>query len=360
MSNATLHSEFFGQLPTGENVRVFTLTNVRGMRLRAINYGAVVLSLEVPDRAGVLGDVVLGFNTLEEYVKGSPFFGAIVGRYGNRIAGGRFVLDGETTVLALNNAPAGIPCALHGGERGFDKVVWQAEEVECQGEPAVRFSYTSPDGEEGYPGTLRTTVTYWLDGDNGWHIDYAASTDKATPVNLTQHTFFNLKGEGNGTILDHEVTVHADAFTPVDAGMIPTGAIESVAGTPLDFTRGARLSERIGSPFDQIALGNGIDHNFVLNAQGGGMALAATAYEAGSGRLLEVYTTEPGMQLYTGNFLDGSLSGKSGRTYGCREGLCFETQHFPDSPNHPHFPSTVLRPGQKLQSSTVYRFKSRA
>ncbi len=357
MAATSLHSELFGQLPTGESVRLFTLTNARGMRLRAINWGAVVVSLETPDRHGIAGDVVLGFKTLAEYLHNSPFFGAIVGRYGNRIAGGTFVLDGETRVLAQNNAPGGIPCALHGGVRGFDKVFWEAEEVECQGEPAVRFSYTSPDGEEGYPGTLTTTVTYWLDADHGWHIDYAACTDKATPVNLTQHTFFNLKGEGQGTILDHEVTVYADAFTPVNEGMIPTGEILAVAGTPLDFTTGAKLSDRIGATFEQIRLGNGIDHNFVLNAQGGDLALAASVYEASSGRVLEVYTTEPGMQLYTGNFLDGSLSGKAGRVYACRDGLCFETQHYPDSPNQPHFPNTVLRPGETLRSSTVYRFK---
>jgi len=359
MPTVTLHSENFGHLPTGEPVTVYTLTNERGMRLRAINYGAIVLSVEVPDRNGERADVVLGFNTLAEYLAGSPFFGAVVGRYGNRIAEGRFVLDGETSVLALNNAPAGIPCSLHGGGRGFDKVLWESEVVQCNGEPAVRFAYTSPDGEEGFPGTLRTTVTYWLDGDNGWHIDYEAFTDKATHVNLTQHTFFNLKGEGSGSILDHEVTVNADRFTPVNAGMIPTGEILPVAGTPLDFIQPSKISERICSSFEQIKYGNGIDHNFVLNTAESGLALAAMAYDSGSGRMLEVFTTEPGVQFYTGNFLDGSLKGKSDRFYQCRDGLCFETQHYPDSPNQPHFPSTVLRPGEKLQSSTVYRFSCR-
>jgi aldose 1-epimerase len=359
MPASSVKSESFGKLPTGETVCVFTLVNRRGMRLRAINYGAVVLSLEVPDRHGVNADVVLGFNTLEEYLGGSPYFGAVVGRFGNRIAGGRFTLDGETHILACNNTPGGIPCALHGGLRGFDKIFWEAEAIEADGQPAVRFSYTSPDGEEGYPGTLKVSVTYWLDDENGWHMDYAAITDKATPVNLTQHSFFNLRGEGNGDILDHEVSVRAGAFTPVNAGMIPTGEISPVAGTPLDFRQPVRIRERIEAPFEQIELGNGIDHNFVLDAGKGALALAATVYEPDSGRVLEVFTTEPGMQLYTGNFLDGSLTGKSGRIYGFREGLCLETQHFPDSPNHVHFPSTVLRPGETLRSSTVYRFSCR-
>jgi aldose 1-epimerase len=326
------------------------------MRLRAINLGAVVLSVEVPDRQGNPLDVVLGFSTFEEYLNNAPYFGAVVGRYGNRIAGGRFVLDGKQSSLALNNTPGGIPCALHGGVRGFDKVWWAAQELEVEGQPAVRFTYTSPDGEEGYPGTLQTSVTYWLDGENGWHIDYASTTDQATPVNLTQHTFFNLKGEGNGDILDHEVTVHADAFTPVNSGMIPTGEIRSVSGTPLDFRQGARISERINAEDEQIQLGSGIDHNFVLDHPSGALGLAATVVAPVSGLTMEVLTTEPGMQLYTGNFLDGSFRGKSGRNYAHREGLCFETQHYPDSPNHAHFPSTVLRPGETLRSSTVYRF----
>ncbi len=360
MSRASFQADGFGHLPTGESVQVFTLTNRNGVRLRAMNYGAIVLSLETPDRLGNRADVVLGFNTLAEYLKDSPYFGAIVGRFANRIAGGSFTVDGETSALVRNNAPDGIPCALHGGVRGFDKVWWEASEVECQGEPGVRFSYTSPDGEEGYPGALQTNVTYWLDGENGWHIEYAATTDKATPVNLTQHTFFNLRGEGRGSILDHEVSVHAAGFTPVNSGLIPTGEILPVAGTPLDFRAPARLRDRIDSQFEQIEWGKGIDHNFVLLNQDGVLSPAATVYDPDSGRVMDVFTTEPGMQLYTGNFLDGTRTGKAGAAYGLRDGLCLETQHYPDSPNHSHFPDTILRPGQTLRSSTVYRFGCKA
>jgi len=356
MSRASFQSEVFGHLPTGELIQAFTLENANGIRLRAMNYGAIVLSLETPDREGRRADVVLGFNSLAEYLADSPYFGAVVGRYANRIAGGTFTLDGKKIQLVCNNAPAGVPCALHGGLQGFDKVLWDAREVECQGEPGVRFTYTSADGEEGYPGTLETSVTYWLDGDGGWHIDYTASTDEPTHVNLTQHSFFNLRGEGNGSILEHEVAVYAAAFTPVNLGMIPTGEILPVAGTPLDFRTPARLRERYDARFEQIEWGKGLDHNFVLNGQNGELLPAASVYEPTSGRVMEVFTTEPGLQLYTGNFLDGTKTGKSGAAYGIREGLCLETQHYPDSPNQPHFPSTALRPGERMESSTVYRF----
>ncbi len=351
--------EYFGTTAQGEVVEVFTLTNARGVRLRAINLGAVVLSLETPDRTGTLADIVLGFNTLEEYLTRSPYFGAVVGRYGNRIASGRFVLDGVEYALAQNNTPGGMPCALHGGVRGFDKVVWAGEGMTRPGAQGVRFSYTSADGEEGYPGKLEVSVTYWLNEESVWSIDYQARSDKATPVNLTQHAFFNLRGEGTGDVLGHELSIFATRFTPVNTGMIPTGEIRSVAGTPLDFTRPVLLGARIEAEDPQLQLGNGYDHNYVLDHADGPLTHAATVYEPELGRVMEVFTTEPGMQLYCGNFLDGSLKGKSGRSYGFRGGLCLETQHYPDSPNQPEFPSTILRPGEVLRSKTEYRFHSR-
>ncbi len=359
MSGESISVEAFGQLPSGEAVNVYVLTNRNGLRLRAMNYGAIVLSLETPDRTGVNADVVLGFNTLDEYLAGSPYFGAVVGRYGNRIAHGRFELDGKTYELAKNNAPGGILCALHGGVRGFDRVFWTGTTVESGDGCGVRFEYESPDGEEGYPGNLKLSVTYWLKQDDSWQIDYRAHTDKATPLNLTQHSFFNLKGEGRGDVLDHHLQLTAHEYTPVDAGMIPTGKPAPVEGTPLDFLAPVRLGDRVDADFEQIQLGRGVDHNFVLPQKDGSLALAARVFEPESRRTVEVWTTEPAVQVYTGNFLDGSLTGKSGRTYGFREGFCLETQHYPDSPNQPHFPSTILRPGSEFKSTTVYKFGRR-
>ncbi len=349
-------AEPFGKTPDGKEVQVFTLTNKNGIKLRAMTYGAIVLSLETPDKQGKTADIVLGYNTLAEYIKDTPYFGAIVGRYGNRIANGKFKLDGKEYQLATNNEPGGIKCSLHGGLKGFDKVVWRGEALVKDGFQGVKFSYTSKDGEEGYPGTLDVSVTYLLTDENEWRIDYVATADQATPVNLTQHSYFNLKGEGNGDILDHEMTFKASKFTPVTVGLIPTGELRAVTKTPFDFTSAHKIGERVNAEDEQIKFGGGYDHNWVLDNQSGTLALAATVHEPTTGRWLEVHTTEPGLQFYCGNFLDGKLLGKSGKPYQFRNGFCLETQHYPDSPNQATFPSTILRPGKSWNSTTVYRF----
>jgi aldose 1-epimerase len=349
-------SEIFGVLPDGTLVDVFTLTNCHGLRMRVMTYGAVILSLEVPDRSGKLADVVLGFKTLGEYLSSSGFHGTVAGRFANRIAQGRFTLDGQNFQLATNNEPAGIPCALHGGLKGFDKAVWKAEGVTRDDAQGVRFRHLSPDGDEGYPGNLEVHLTYWLTDQNEWQIDYEAVTDMPTPVNLTQHAFFNLKGEGEGTILDHELKLNATRFTPVTAGLIPTGELQSVIGSPLDFTTSTVIGDRIEADDEQLKFARGYDHNYVLDHADGPLTLAARVLEPKSGRVMEVLTTEPGVQLYTGNFLTGADTGKSDRPYHFRNGFCLETQHFPDSPNQPTFPSCILRPGETLRSTTLYRF----
>lgn len=342
----------FGTAPDGEAVELITLTNAHGVELRAMTYGAIIVSLKVPDRAGQLGDVVLGYDSLAGYVKSSPYFGAVVGRYGNRIAKGKYALDGTNYTLAVNNGPN----ALHGGLRGFDKVVWSADTMRTAEGVGIRFSYASKDGEEGYPGTLTAAVTYTLTDANEVHIAYEATTDKATPLNLTQHSYFNLAGQGD--ILSHVLSLNADRYTPVDATLIPTGELAPVAGTPFDFTTPHAIAERISADHPQLKFGGGYDHNFVLTRADTGFALAAVLKEPTSGRVLEVRTTEPGVQFYTGNFLDGTLTGKGGVVYAHRTGLCLETQHFPDSPNHPAFPNTILRPGQTYRSRTVWTFKT--
>ena len=342
----------YGVLPAGDSVHVFTLTNANGMELRAITYGGIVISLRTPDRQGAMGDIVLGFNDLDGYVKSSPYFGSITGRYANRIARGRFSLDDVEYRLAINNGVN----ALHGGLRGFDKVVWTAEPRTDSSGAGVRFSYVSRDGEEGYPGTLNVTVTYTLTDSNQFVIDYEATTDKATPVNLTQHSYFNLAGDGAGDILGHVLTLDADRYTPVDSTLIPTGELASVEGTPFDFRSGVPIGARIGQDNSQLRIAGGYDHNFVLTRSQTGLSHAARVVDSTSGRTLDVSTTEPGMQLYTGNFLDGSITGKSGHVYRHRNGFCLETQHFPDSPNQPSFPSTILRPGETYRSRTVYTF----
>lgn len=349
-------AEPFGITADGTPVERFTLINRNGLKMRAMTYGASVLSLETPDRQGVMADIVLGFSTLEEYLSSSSFQGAVAGRYANRIAHGRFTLEGQEYKLAANNEPAGIPCALHGGLRGFDKVVWKAEGLSRDDAQGVRFSHLSPDGDEGYPGNLEVSITYWLTDGDEWRIEYEARTDKATPVNVTQHAYFNLKGEGCGDILDHELTLHASRFTPVSAGLIPTGELRAVAGTPLDFTVPAVIGARIEADDEQLHFGRGYDHNFVLDHADGDLTLAARVFEPKSGRVLDVLTTEPGIQFYTGNFLTGEHSSKSDQPYHFRNGLCLETQHFPDSPNQPSFPSSILRPGETLKSTTMYRF----
>jgi aldose 1-epimerase len=347
----------FGQLPDGRDVTLYSLVNSNGIRADVIDYGAIIVRLFVPDRAGRLDDVVLGYNALEDYLEASPYFGAVVGRYANRIAGGTFTLDGQTYSLATNNYPGGLPCHLHGGVIGFDKVLWAATPYITGDVPSIVLRYTSPDGEEGYPGNLDVRVTYTLGKDNSLSIDYLATSDKATPVNLTQHSYFNLKGEGQGDILDHILTINAAHMTPVRAGLIPTGIVSPVAGTPFDFRSPYPIGERISSPGDeQLELAKGYDHNWVIDRPNSGLCLAATVFEPLSGRSLEVWTEEPGLQFYSGNFLKGSHIGKSGRPYSFRGGFCLETQHYPDSPNQPDFPCTILRPGETYSSTTVYRF----
>jgi len=347
---AHLTREPFGTTPTGEAVELLTLTNAHGLELRVMTFGGIIVSLKVPDRTGTLGDVVLGYDSLAGYLRSSPYFGAIVGRYGNRIAKGRFVLHGTAYQLATNNGPN----HLHGGIRGFDKVVWAVEPFQGDSSIGVRLTHTSPDGDEGYPGTLQATVTYTLTDRNELILDYQATTDRATPVNLTQHSYFNLAGSGD--ILDHELTLSAERFTPVDSTLIPTGEIAPVAGTPFDFRPPHAIGERIGADDEQLQRGGGYDHNFVLTRSGPGLALAARLVDSVSGRTLELRTTEPGIQFYSGNFLDGSITGKGGAVYRRRTGLCLETQHFPDSPNQPGFPSTILEPGQTYRSRTVWTF----
>lgn len=333
-------------------MQIFTLTNQTGATAKISDYGGIVMTLEVPDRSGALADVVLGYDELAGYLAGSPYFGALVGRYGNRIANGQFTLNGVTYSLAQNNGRN----SLHGGLKGFDKVVWQATPRETAEGPALALAYVSPDGEEGFPGTLSVEVTYTLTHDNALKIDYAAGTDQDTIVNLTHHSYFNLAGAGQGDILDHELMLAADHFTPVDEGLIPTGEIRPVAGTPFDFTRPTRIGRRIDEADPQLDYGGGYDHNWVLNHPAGSLGLAARLSEPTSGRVMEVWTTEPGLQFYSGNSLGKTGLGKGGRVYQRRAALCLETQHFPDSPNHPHFPSTVLQAGQRYTSTTIYKF----
>ena len=342
----------FGTTEDGQTTQLYTITNQHGMRVTITNYGGIVTSLWVPDRDGTLGDVVLGYDRLEDYLEASPYFGAIVGRYGNRIANGRFTLDDVEYSLAVNNGAN----HLHGGIKGFDKVVWNADPYVGQAEVGLRLSYTCVDGEEGYPGNLNVTVTYVLTNENELRIDYLTETDQATVVNVTHHGYFNLAGHASGDILGHEMMLAADRFTPVDEGLIPTGELRDVAGTPMDFTTPFAIGERIEDEYEQIRFGAGYDHNWVLNGEAGTLRLAARVSEPTTGRVMEVSTTEPGVQFYTGNFLDGSNVGKGGVGYAHRTGFCLETQHFPDSPNHPEFPSTELRPGDSYQSTTVFRF----
>lgn len=339
----------------GKEVSLFTMANNKGMTTTITNYGGIVVTLTAPDSKGKFEDVVLGYDKLDGYLKETPYFGAIVGRYGNRICKGKFTVDGKEYTLAINNKPN----ALHGGLKGFDKVVWDAESFTEANAVGLKLTYLSKDGEEGYPGNLRSTVTYRLTNDNELKIDYEATTDKATPVNLTNHTYFNLAGQGKGDILDHEMMLNADKFTPVDETLIPTGELKPVKGTPFDFTKTTRIGARINNTEDpQIKFGGGYDHNFVLNRTGPGLSLAAKVTEPKSGRVMEVLTTEPGVQFYTGNVLDGTIVGKGGSVYKHRFAFCLETQHYPDSPNKPEFPTTILKPGQQYKTTTVYRFSA--
>lgn len=340
----------FGKMPDGRQVDLYTLTNTNGVRAAITNYGAILVSLQVPDRDGNLADITLGFDTLDGYLGTHPYFGVTVGRYANRIGAAKFSLGGAEYTLAANDGAN----HLHGGIKGFDKVVWKLEDMAEEGGQAyVKLSYVSEDGEEGYPGNLACSVTYALTEDNELKISYEAETDKLTVVNLTNHSYFNLAGQGTGDILGHVLAINADKYTPVDEGLIPTGEIAEVKGSPMDFTAPMAIGSRIA----QVA--GGYDHNYVLRGGGGSMALAASLYEPTKGRVMEVHTTEPGIQFYTGNFLDGSITGKSGKVYEKHYGFCLETQHFPDSPNKPDFPSVVLNPGQKYTTASVYKFSTR-
>lgn len=355
----TVSSKPFGKTKDGQPVELFTLSH-GDVRVEITNYGGIVTAIHTPDRDGKLADVVLGFDNLDGYLAGHPFFGCIVGRYANRIAKGQFTLEGKTYILAKNNDAN----HLHGGKQGFDKFVWKAESSVADAGPQLKLSRVSPDGEEGYPGELKVTVTYSLTRDNALRIDYEATTDKPTVLNLTNHSYFNLAGQGTGDVLGHEVLLNADQFTPVDTGLIPTSKLQVVAGTPFDFRKPHKIGERIAKDDEQIRLGRGYDHNFVINqpkVSGGewGPLLAARVHEPTTGRVLEVQTTQPGVQLYTGNFLDGTVIGKGGKAYKQRYGFCLETQRFPDSPNQKSFPTTVLKPGQTFNSTTIYRFSVR-
>lgn len=346
-----LDKRAFGKTRAGEPVDLYTIRNASGLEASITNFGAIVTSLKTPDSSGKMTDVVLGFDTLDGYLGENPYFGAIVGRYGNRIAKGRFTLNGKEYKLATNNGPN----HLHGGIKGFNKVVWQAQPA---GDASLKLTYVSKDGEEGYPGTLTATVEYALTDANELKISYLATTDKDTVLNLTNHSYFSLAGEGTSDILSHRMQIHADRFTPVDSTLIPTGELRAVAGTPFDFRQPHAIGERIESADEQIKFGRGYDHNFVLNGAAGTLRPAARVTEAKSGRVMEVLTTEPGVQFYTGNFLDGTLKGKGGKPYKHRYAFCLETQHFPDSPNQPKFPSATLKAGQKYQSTTVYKFSA--
>jgi len=344
----------FARTSDGQAVDLITFHNAAGITVKVLTYGGIIQSLTTPDRTGALDDIVLGFDTLAPYEDKSPYFGAIIGRYGNRIAKGRFTLDGKTYTLATNNGPN----HLHGGVKGWDKKVWTADPIQNVSGVGVKLSYTSVDGEEGYPGTVKADVTYLLNDRNQLVIDYHATTDKPTILNLTQHSYFNLAGGKAQDILGHVLTINADKYTPVDATLIPTGEIADVTGTPFDFRTPTPIGARIDQDNEQLKHGPGYDHNWVLNRTGEGLSPAATVADPITGRTLQVATTEPGLQFYAGNFLDGTLTGKNGRVYARRSGFCLETQHFPDSPNHPNFPSTVLRPGQEYRSETVWTFGS--
>lgn len=331
-------------------IQAFDLINPSGLRLTVTNYGGKIMSLMVPDKEGKLDDIVLGYDSLSQYPSGNPYFGALIGRYGNRIAKGNFVLDNKPYQLALNNGAN----ALHGGPHGFHQVLWQAEPI---GKNKIELHYLSKDGEEGYPGNLSVKVTYTLTDENELMIDYEATTDRETIVNLTHHSFFNLAGAGNNSILNHELLINASSFCPVDTTLIPTGELKNVNGTPFDFLTPHTIGERINEPDDQLKFAKGYDHNWVLNKKGNELSLAARVTDPASGRVMEVWTTEPGLQFYSGNFLDGSDIGKGNKKYGYRSAFCLEAQHFPDSPHRPHFPSTVLKPGETYRQKTIYRFR---
>lgn len=343
----------FGTDSQGAAVTLYTLRNKSGAEVSICNYGGLVTSLKVPDRNGNLGDVVLGFDNLADYIKDSPYFGALIGRYGNRIAKGKFTLDGTAYTLAINNGPN----SLHGGLKGFDKVIWKARPFQSDFGPSLELTYLSKDSEEGYPGNLSVKAVYTLTEDNALKLEYTATTDKDTVVNLTHHSYFNLAGKG--TILDHVVMINADKFTPVDSTLIPIGELRPVEGTPFDFRTPTAIGARIGQNDEQLKFGNGYDHNWVINDNTGAVRLMARVYEPTSGRVMEVLSSEPGLQFYSGNFLDGTLKGKGGWVYQFRDAFVMEPQHFPDSPNQPNFPSVILKPGAVYHNTIIYRFSVR-
>lgn len=351
----TIQKQPFGKTADGKTVDKFTMTNGKSSEMSVITYGGTVVSLKMPDKDGEYGDVVLGFDSLADYERQTSFIGSLIGRYGNRIANGKFSLDGKEFTLAKNNGEN----HLHGGVKGFDRVVWSATPFIDAAGAHLSLTYQSKDGEEGYPGNLNVTVVYSLTVKNELKIVYSATTDKATVVNLTHHSYFNLAGAGESTILDHELVLAASRFTPTNPGSIPIGELRSVVGTQFDFRTPQRIGNRINDDVEQLKFGQGYDHNWVLDKKDNSLALAATVFEPTSGRVMEVHTTEPGIQFYSGNFLDGAIKGKSGQSYPRRSGFCLEAQHFPDSPNQPKFPSTVLRPGRKYSQTTIYKFSVR-
>jgi aldose 1-epimerase len=350
VQNGQISRQSFGQTKDGTPVNLFTLRNNKGAEVGICNYGGLVIFMKVPDRNGHFGDVVLGYDNVADYINATPYFGAMIGRYGNRIAKGKFTLDGVQYKLAINNGPN----ALHGGLKGFDKVVWEPTILASLEGPSLQLRYTSKDGEEGYPGTLTVKAVYTLTEDNALKLEYTATTDKDTVVNLTQHSYFNLAGKDS--ITNHQVMIPADKFTPVDSTLIPTGELKPVDGTPFDFRTPTAIGARIGQDDEQLKFGGGYDHNWVINKPMGQLGLMARVYEPTSGRVLEVFSTEPGLQFYTGNFLDGKLTGKGGWVYQYRNGFCMEPQHYPDSPNQPNFPSVVLKPGQVYHNTIIFKF----
>lgn len=350
-----IEETIFGEMPDGTKVKKFTLKNEAGMEVDVITYGGIITRWTAPDKQGNYEDIVLGFDRLEQYLDGSPYFGALIGRYGNRIAKGKFSLDGETYTLATNDGNN----HLHGGEKGFDKVIWNAIPKNTGAGATLELTYTSEDGEEGYPGKLDVKVTYTLTNENELDIQYEAVTDKPTVVNLTQHSYFNLSGQLSKPVLDHEIYLNADTYLPVDGGLIPTGEFREVAGTPFDFKEPKSIAEEIEADNEQLDLGGGYDHCWVLNEGEEDFGLAASAYHPNTGRLLEVYTNEPGIQFYSGNFLDGTLPAKDGGVYGKRSGFCLETQHYPDSPNQANFPSVRLNPGETYSTRTMFKLSTK-
>ena len=355
MPLVTIEKKVFGTTKNGDNIDQFILKNKSGMEISAINYGGIITSWKAKDRDGEYKDIVLGFNDLSQYETESPYFGAIIGRYGNRIAKGKFTLNGENYTLAVNNGEN----HLHGGLKGFDKIVWDTKEVVNDSTASLVLSYISKDMEEGYPGNLEVQVTYTLDNHDELSVKYEAVSDKTTIINLTQHSYFNLSADLNKNILDHEITINSDAFLPVDSTLIPTGEIRNVGDTPFDFRKPKKIGDEINTSNKQLKFGMGYDHCWVLNNQDQGLRFVASAYDSGTGRLLEVFSDQPGIQFYSGNFLDGTLKSKIGGTYDFRSGFCLETQHYPNSPNENDFPSVTLRPGEKYMTETIFKFSSK-